>query len=189
VNRCCTSPTLSIDPRVSAAALSPRVMQIQSRFLEAIPGPVLDAVPSAASHRRLAAHSVVTNQEDPADYLLLTKAGARHFFTTLGGRKLLLLWLVPGDIFGGSTLSFQPSSYLVSTQKVKASSVLVWHRKVSQVAGECALIRCRPRTIRDQAVVADYLDPNASIDQPGSRRRPQSSGWRQRARSSRWDCW
>jgi CRP-like cAMP-binding protein len=76
------------------------------------------------------AGSVIANQGDPTDYLfLLAKGCARYFFITQEGRKVLLLWLAPGEIFGGAALLSKPSSYLVSTEIVKDSCVLVWQRK------------------------------------------------------------
>jgi len=40
-----------------------------------------------------------------------------------------LLWLVPGEIFGGASLLAKPSAFLVSTETVRDSCVLVWERK------------------------------------------------------------
>jgi CRP/FNR family transcriptional regulator, nitrogen oxide reductase regulator len=45
------------------------------------------------------------------------------------GRKSILLWIPPGEIFGGAALLGEPSDYLVSTETVKTSSVLVWDRR------------------------------------------------------------
>jgi CRP/FNR family transcriptional regulator, nitrogen oxide reductase regulator len=76
------------------------------------------------------ANSVVTNQGDPADYLfLVTKGCARYFFVTPEGRKVLLHWLGAGEVFGGAALLPRPSTYLVSTEMVTDSWVLVWRRK------------------------------------------------------------
>src|SRR5262249_19219047 len=41
-----------------------------------------------------------------------------------------LLWLEPGDIFGGATLLPQPTAFLVSTEVAKEAHVLVWTRDV-----------------------------------------------------------
>jgi CRP-like cAMP-binding protein len=60
---------------------------------------------SAATHRRFAADSVITNQGCLADHLfLLTKGRARHFFVTVAGKKLLLQWLGPEDLIGSRTV-------------------------------------------------------------------------------------
>jgi CRP-like cAMP-binding protein len=102
----------------------------ESRFLDGLLGPDLELVLSAATKRRCLANSVVTNQGDPADYLfLLTKGCARYFVMTPDGRKVLLHWLGAGELFGGAALLPSPSTYLVSTEMVNDSSVLVWRRK------------------------------------------------------------
>lgn len=78
---------------------------------------------------RFPSASVVVSQGDSAQRLFLVTTGcARHFFITPGGRKLLLLWLPPGSIFGGSSLLSRPSQYLVGTETVKDTSLLVWQR-------------------------------------------------------------
>jgi CRP-like cAMP-binding protein len=46
------------------------------------------------------------------------------------GRKLLLKWLLPGEIFGGRAMLSKPSSYLVSVETIVDSHVLVWERTV-----------------------------------------------------------
>jgi CRP-like cAMP-binding protein len=59
---------------------------------------------------------------------LLINGLARHFFVTPTGRKVYLLWLSPGETFGGVSILEEPSTYLVSTEVVKGSDVLVWTR-------------------------------------------------------------
>ena len=100
------------------------------RLLQGLSKPDQNSILAAASNRRFPRHSVVTNQEEPADRLfLLIKGSARHFFITPQGRKINLLWLVPGEIFGGMSLLADPSNFLLSTEIVKDSCVLVWERK------------------------------------------------------------
>jgi CRP-like cAMP-binding protein len=102
----------------------------KSRFLHGLARPDLDSVLAAATPRRCFADSVVVNQGDPAEYFfLLSKGCARHFFLTPEGRKVLLLWLGPGEVFGGATFLSSPSSYLLGTEMVEDSWVLVWQRK------------------------------------------------------------
>jgi len=89
----------------------------------------LELVLAAATHRQLFANSVVTTQDQPADrFFLLTRGRARHFFMTENGRKTLLHWLISGDVFGGAAFMVDARKYLVSTETVEASSVLVWDR-------------------------------------------------------------
>lgn len=84
---------------------------------------------SAAKQRRYLANSVIVNQGHPSDYFfLLTNGRARYFYLTPDGHKVILLWLPPGDVFGAAALLAEPAEYLVSTEAVKRSSVLVWDR-------------------------------------------------------------
>jgi CRP/FNR family transcriptional regulator, nitrogen oxide reductase regulator len=101
----------------------------RSPFLEGLAPAERDIVLSAATKRRFLVKSVVTNQGDPAERLfLLTKGRARFFFITQTGKKILLHWLPPGEVFGGAALLSRPSPYLVSTETLKDSSVLAWDR-------------------------------------------------------------
>jgi CRP/FNR family transcriptional regulator, nitrogen oxide reductase regulator len=105
------------------------VVAADSRFLDGVPPRDLQIILKAAKQRRFAARSVVVNQGHPADNLfLLTKGRARFFFNTHEGKKVILHWLTPGEIFGSVALLSEPSCYLVSTETLKDSSVLVWDR-------------------------------------------------------------
>jgi CRP-like cAMP-binding protein len=139
---------------VSASGIAAVAAELKSRFFEGI-GPLdLRVILAAARPRQFTANSVVVNQGNPADHLyLLTKGRARYFFTTEDGQKLLLLWLSPGDIFGGAALLPIPSTYLVSTETIKDSHVLVWDR--STIRGLAA--RC-PRLLENAfRTASEYL--------------------------------
>jgi len=111
------------------AVAFPAADSLQSPLLEGLTKPNRELILAAATPRRFLANSVVISQEDPADYFfLLTHGCARHFFNTHDGRKVLLLWLRPGDVFGGMSLLLRPCSYLLSTEMVEDSCVLVWRR-------------------------------------------------------------
>src|SRR5580704_18393371 len=102
---------------------------LRSQFLDGLSQLDRKTILSAATQRPFAANSVVTNQGHPADHLfLLTKGCARHFFVTEEGKKLLLKWLVPGNLFGGRTILSNRTSYLAGTEIVKDSCVYVWDR-------------------------------------------------------------
>jgi len=105
------------------------VADLKSRFLDGLAPSERDSILRAATPHRFLANSVVLNQGCPANRIfLLTMGRARHFFITEDGHKILLNWLVPGDIFGGYTGLATPASYLVGTETVKDSSVLAWDR-------------------------------------------------------------
>jgi CRP-like cAMP-binding protein len=60
---------------------------------------------------------VVINQEDAAErFFLLTSGHGRQFVITGDGKKILLLWLTAGQIFGGAAILSTPSQYLASTE-------------------------------------------------------------------------
>jgi CRP-like cAMP-binding protein len=86
-----------------------------------------DMVLGSSRRRRFRAKSVMTYQGEPADYLLLLWNGrARYFYEAPHAKKLILKWILPGDIFGGAALVSEPSKYLVSTEAVRDSIVLEW---------------------------------------------------------------
>ena len=86
-----------------------------------------DVILAAARVRRIPAKSVMTYQGEPADHLLLLwKGRARYFFDTPNEKKLIMIWIPPGHFFGGAALVPRPSTYLLSTETVRDSLVLVW---------------------------------------------------------------
>ena len=131
------------------------ISDLRSQFLNGLAQPDRKAILSAATQRRFAANSVVTNQGHPADHLfLLTKGCARHFFVTEEGKKLLLKWLVAGNLFGGRTILSSRSSYLVSTEIVKDSSVFVWDRTTIR-----GLVERYPKLLENALLGAsDYVE-------------------------------
>ena len=99
------------------------------RLLDGIAPSDANVILAAAKTRRILANSDIVNQGDPANYLfLLTRGRARFFFNTHDGRKVLLHWLPPGEIIGAAALLTDPSCYLVSTESLKDSDILVWDR-------------------------------------------------------------
>ena len=138
---------------MAAPAIVP-FRKIRPRFLEGLAQAEINTIVSAAKQRRYLANSVIVNQGHPADYLfLLTSGRARYFYVTPDGRKTILFWLPPGEIFGGAALLSQPADYLVSTEAVKPSSILVWDRATIR-----ALVARYPR-LADNALwtMFDYL--------------------------------
>jgi len=112
---------------------TPRTPALQAtpvwHLLNGIPPSDARLILAAAKTRRFPANTVISNQGDSANYMfLLTKGRARFFFNTHDGRKVILFWLTPGEVFGGMTLLSDPSCYLVSTESLKISDVLVWDR-------------------------------------------------------------
>jgi CRP/FNR family transcriptional regulator, nitrogen oxide reductase regulator len=128
--------------------------RVKGRFLEGLSEVQRNTVIAAASLRKFSRNTVVTDQGEPADQLVLvTKGSARYFYITPGGRKLYLLWLTSGEIFGGSALLAEPSPYIVSSEVAKGSIVLVWERNTIR-----SLAAQYPRLMENGlAVATDYL--------------------------------
>jgi CRP-like cAMP-binding protein len=100
-----------------------------SRLLDGLGAKDLTAILRAGKEQKFSAHSVVVNQAHRAEHLfLLTHGHARHFFITADGKKILLRWLVPGDITGAAVLLSKPSRYQMGTEVVTDSRFLVWDR-------------------------------------------------------------
>jgi CRP/FNR family transcriptional regulator, nitrogen oxide reductase regulator len=126
----------------------------QSRFLDGLTTSDRASVLSAASRRCLKAKSVAVHQGDAAEYLfLICKGRARHFYITPQGKKILLLWLMEGQIFGGSALLSTPTDYLVGTEILCDTCLLIWPRRTIR-----ALAARIPRLLDNALFVAtDYL--------------------------------
>jgi CRP-like cAMP-binding protein len=104
--------------------------QLNPRFLSVLTEAEINSILSFAKHRYLRASSIVTNQDDPAErFFILTSGRGRHFLITDEGRKINLLWLTAGQVFGGIAMISAPSRYLLSTEIVTDSCALVWERK------------------------------------------------------------
>ena len=127
---------------------------IQPRFFEGFTSAEIKMIVSAAKQRRYLANSVIVNQGHPSDYFfLLTNGRARYFYLTPDGRKVILLWLPPGEVFGAAALLAEPAEYLVSTEAVKHSSVLVWDRATIR-----ALIVQYPRLVDNaMSIMFEYF--------------------------------
>jgi CRP-like cAMP-binding protein len=137
-----------------ATGIAPSPAGLKSRLLEGIAPRDVDVIWAAGKERRYLANSVITNQGNPAEHLfLLTSGRARYFFMTQEGHKSLLIWLTPGEIIGVAAFLSRPSQYLISTESVKDSAVLVWDRTtIRSLAGRY------PRLLENAILMtSDYL--------------------------------
>ena len=113
---------MALESRAIAVNVRPNVDLLRGLKREEV-----DLILAAARARRVPAKSVMTYQGEPADSLLLLwKGRARYFFETPNGKKLILIWITPGHTFGGAALVPRSSNYLLSTETVRDSVVLVW---------------------------------------------------------------
>jgi CRP-like cAMP-binding protein len=125
-----------------------------NELLRGLSPPEIDLILTAAKPRRFSAKSVITYQGEPADRLfLLAKGRARYFYDGVDGKKLILRWITPGHILGAGALTLPPFTYLVSTEAVRDSTVLVWDGPNIR-----ALARRFPRLMMNAYLTAaDYL--------------------------------
>lgn len=108
------------------AALRPRV---KSPFFDGLAPRELDEVLRAARQCRYRAGAVVASQGTPANSLFLLVSGrARFFILTPDGHKIVLMWLPVGEVIGGAALQSRPSDYIVNTETIKDSTILVWDK-------------------------------------------------------------
>ena len=56
----------------------------------------------------------------------MEKAEGVFFYTAPTGKKLILLWIKPGETFGVAGISRRPYPYLASSEAVQDSVVLAW---------------------------------------------------------------
>ena len=126
----------------------------RSRFLEGLTASDRATVLAAATLRHMQANFVAVRQGDPANYLfLIIKGRARHFYITPEGKKIDLLWLMEGQIFGGSALLSAPFEYLVGTELLRDSCLLTWPRRTIR-----DLASRMPRLLDNAlSVASDYL--------------------------------
>ncbi len=99
------------------------------RFLEGLAAADAQAIVAAATPRRFPADSVVAHEGYPAEHMYMVVQGrARYFCSTPDGRKIVLLWIPPGETFGAAAMLLNPANYLLGTETVKNSLVLEWDR-------------------------------------------------------------
>src|SRR5271169_1347639 len=89
------------------------------RLFEGLSSEDRDLILGVAGTRRFPANTIVTTQGTSADRLYLLVSGCvRFFYTTPDGRKFLMIWIAPGEVFGGATLLPKQTSYMVSCETI-----------------------------------------------------------------------
>ena len=146
---------------------------LRPRFLSGLPKDKLDSVLSVAKHRQFRASSVIINQEDPAERIfLLTSGQGRHFVITSEGRKILLHWLTPGQIFGGAAILSTSFQYLASTEVLVDSCALVWERQtIRDLMADCPALLDNALSIAVTENVAWLIAAHVSLSADDARGR------------------
>lgn len=102
-----------------------------ARLFQQLSVEAVSTILALASASRFPANSNIFLQEASADRLYMVKSGqARYFYLTPGGKKLILTWLRPGEIFGINSVMPASSSYLVSAETLHESELLIWEKDV-----------------------------------------------------------
>ena len=105
------------------------VAGIRPSFLAGLADAEVRTVLAAGVVRKFRAREVLIHQGTPAKHLYLLISGrARYFFVTRQGRKVLLRWLMAGDITGAAAILQAPSSHLIGTEMVRDGLALSWDR-------------------------------------------------------------
>jgi len=157
---------------MTASEIAGRVGELKPRLLEGFAPSDIEVILGAAALRRFSARSFLAREADSADKFFLLLSGlARTFTTTRKGQKVVLLWIPPGDFTGGRALLTKPTKYLVTTETVTDSSVLVWSRSAI-----LALTNQYPMLLENALMIAsDYVEDYhnlylvASYDNAGQR--------------------
>lgn len=105
------------------------VRNLRPLFFDGLAPSEVASVIQAAKQINAEAASLITNQDDSAKRMFLLLTGCtRYFLLTDTGKKVILHWIRPGETFGTTALMSMPGRYILSTEAVKTSSMLVWDR-------------------------------------------------------------
>lgn len=138
---------------------------LKPRLLSGLKKSELEFLMSVAKHRQLHAGTVIVQQEDPAEhFFLLTSGQGRHFVMTDKGRKILLLWLTAGQVFGGASMMEAPSQYLASMELVTGGCVWMWDRQtIREFTSRCPRLLDNCFSIAVTAHVAWFVASQISL--------------------------
>ena len=114
---------------MTAPQLAALQTRIKAPLLEGLAPLEVETVLAVARECHYQAGTIIASQGTPANTVfLLVKGRARFFVLTPDGHKIVLMWLPVGEAIGGAALQCRPSDYIVSTETVKDSTILVWDR-------------------------------------------------------------
>ena len=160
--------------------ITARVSELAPKFLQGLGGEDLAAVLGAATLRRFPPRFVISRQGNDAERLFLFLEGRGRTFTmTAKGEKIIFLGIFPGEVAGGRAALREPLKYLVSSETVVDSAVLVWSRSAF-----LPFLDKYPRLLENGLLTAsDYLESYhellvaASQDTAGKRVARALDGW------------
>jgi len=114
----------------------------------------IQEVLSGATTRRFSRGSLMSYQGDRCEHFyLLSNGRARYFYQAPKGKKLILRWIIPGQVFGVAALVPGSPLYLVSSEAVQDSAAMVWSSRTIR-----GLASKFPRLLENALVIAtDYM--------------------------------
>ena len=114
---------------VSSVATEGGNVDLKSQFIEGLLPSEREEIVRAATPCRFHAKSVIVEQGRLGNQLfLLTSGRARHFIVSETGRKILLNWLVAGDIVGCHVGLSSTVPSLFGAETVSDCNALTWNR-------------------------------------------------------------
>jgi CRP-like cAMP-binding protein len=137
--------------RSQAAAM---MKGLKPKLLEGLSSTEIDSILAAATWKRLAANSLITREGDAAERLFLILDGFARFYTmSPQGKKVIIMWIRPGELIGGAVFLSKPQEYVLSAEAARKSSALVWDRTVIR-----SLAMKSPRLIENVLMLTlDYI--------------------------------
>ena len=142
-----TGPCDIADIPAAGTALNPR-------FLDGLASSEIASIVAAASIQSFRAKALIVDQGNPSDrFFLLLTGRARFFVITPDGKKVILLWLPPGEITGSAAFLLKPMDYLVSTEAIEDTCALMWERNAIRHQAEQ-----HPKLVENMLwIMTDYL--------------------------------
>jgi CRP/FNR family transcriptional regulator, nitrogen oxide reductase regulator len=110
-------------------AASPIVNELQAPLFKGLAKSEIELVVSAAVLRKYQRGAVLSGEGEAAnEFFMLLSGRARYFTLTEDGRRVILRWILPSEVFGVMAVMPELGAYLVSTESVRDCELLTWRR-------------------------------------------------------------
>ncbi|HWC19773.1 MAG TPA: cyclic nucleotide-binding domain-containing protein, partial [Terriglobales bacterium] len=88
------------------------VQQLHPPLFQGLDKSEIDQIVAAAAQRKYSRGAVLSTEGEPADHFFMLLSGrARYFTLTEDGRRVILRWLLPTEVFGAMALIHDPDRY------------------------------------------------------------------------------
>ena len=136
------------------SVLMPIVHELQPPLFKGLAKSEIDHIVGAAVSRKCQRGTILSMEGESAEqFFMLTSGRARYFTLTEDGRRVILRWIVPSEVFGAMAMMQDLETYLVSTELVRDGEVLMWSR-----GGIRHLVTRYPRLLDNiMTSMADYF--------------------------------